>query len=132
MACDHSSPPFSNINVHSLIIPRPTPKSKISIYLTSLFPVLSFRPYQPPVSSLHSLPPLLNRFQISLPHNLLHNISLLIQHKSISLLPNLSQSSPSLEIFWIAFVTMSFLGVLPMPLTEYEECCNFLVGDVVD
>jgi len=60
----------------------------------------------------------INGHQVSLPLECLKNISLLIQHKPICLLPNLRQTPPTVEISGIPLVTVSFLRIFPMSLAE--------------
>jgi hypothetical protein len=62
----------------------------------------------------------------------MQNISLLVQHPPIRLLPNASQRSPTLEIFFVALVAVCGFGVFPVALGERSEGGDSAVGDVVD
>lgn len=73
----------------------------------------------------------LNRFQIALSFELLHDIRLLSQHESIRLCTLLRESPPSLKVLRITLVAMSLLRVIPMAFRKRDERGDLLPRHVV-
>lgn len=74
----------------------------------------------------------LNRHQLPFPSKGLHDISLLIQHEPICLLPYARQRPPPLEILRIALVSVRLLRVLPVALAKTQERSDLLAWNIID
>lgn len=79
---------------------------------------------------LQCQPRLLNRLQI---HRSLTDsmyISLLTQHMSVSLNPNLRQFPPPLQILGVSFVAVGLFCVFPVAFRESQHSCDLFIGNV--